>query len=336
MKQLVGLTYDLRDDYLSAGLEIHQVAEFDSAQTLDAIEQAIISLGYRTDRIGNGPALARRLVDGDRWDMVFNIAEGLSGRSRESQVPCLLEMFNQPYTFSDPLTCAATLDKAVAKRLVRSAGLATPDFAIVRSASDIARVNLTFPLFAKPLAEGTGKGIDTQSRIESPSQLREICNRLLEVYDQPVLVEQYLPGREFTVAIIGWGNESTVLGSLEIVLNSPAHKSIYSYDAKERCEELVTYKPPGDSVRAPVERLALEAYIALDCRDAGRVDIRCDRSGAPSFMELNPLPGMHPTHSDLPMIATQQGLAYQQLIAAILDSAFARSSRQGKSTKLMT
>ncbi|HEM45681.1 MAG TPA: D-alanine--D-alanine ligase, partial [Alphaproteobacteria bacterium] len=157
---MIGLVYDLRADYLAEGFGEEEVAEFDMDDTIDELERAIASLGYGTDRIGNAWALCRRLVRGDRWDLVFNIAEGLAGRSREAQVPCLLELYGVPYTFSDPLVCAATLDKAVAKTIVHAAGLHTPRFAVVRSVSDAALVTLPFPLFAKPLAEGTGKGID--------------------------------------------------------------------------------------------------------------------------------------------------------------------------------
>jgi D-alanine-D-alanine ligase len=321
----VGLVYDLRSDYLAQGYGPEQVAEFDSDETISAIEEAIRSLGYRTERIGGAKALCSRLAGGSRWDLVFNFAEGLAGRSREAQAPCLLELYDIGYTFSDPLVCAATLDKAVAKRLVGAAGLATPKFRVVRDLSGLGAVDLAYPLFAKPLAEGTGKGIDRRSRIESPHQLDAVCRDLLARLGQPVLVEEFLPGREFTVAVLGTGQEARVLGTMEIEVRDGAAPAIYTYDTKERCEQLVTYSAPArDALRRQVEGLALESYLALECRDAGRVDIRLDRSGRPSFMEVNPLPGLHPTHSDLPMIATQEGMAYRDLIGAILASACRR------------
>ncbi|MCX5683246.1 MAG: D-alanine--D-alanine ligase [Planctomycetota bacterium] len=321
----VGLVYDLRSDYLAQGYGPEQVAEFDSDETISAIEAALRSLGYRTDRIGSAKALCARLVAGSRWDLVFNFAEGLAGRSREAQAPCLLELYGIGYTFSDPLVCAATLDKAVAKRLVSAAGLATPKFRVVREISDLAAVDLAYPLFAKPLAEGTGKGIDRRSRIESPQQLEMVCRDLLARLGQPVLVEEFLPGREFTVAVLGTGRDARVLGTMEIALRDGAAPSIYTYETKERCEQLVTYSaPPRDALRRQVEGLALASYLALECRDAARVDLRLDCSGRPSFMEVNPLPGLHPSHSDLPMIATQEGMAYRDLIGAILASACRR------------
>jgi D-alanine-D-alanine ligase len=332
----IGLVYDLRDDYLAQGFSEEQVAEFDSAETIAALEQTLRSLGYTTERIGSGLTLAGQLAAGKRWDLVFNFAEGLHGRSREAQVPALLEMYGVPYTFSDPLVCALTLDKAMTKRVVQSAGLYTPRFAVVASSDDVKTVDLTFPLFAKPLAEGTGKGVDGRSRIGSAEDLGKVCVRLLEKFRQPVLVEEYLPGREFTTAILGTGPDAAVVGTMEIAIRKNAPASDYSYVVKELCEQWVDYFPmPKGVLREQVEDLALRAYQVLECRDTGRVDIRLDARGRPAFIEINPLPGLHPTHSDLPMIATQEGMAYEELIRRIVHSALARQEsvpcRVGKS-----
>lgn len=325
MSLLIGLVYDLRSDYLAEGYSPERVAEFDSDETIAAIEAALQSAGYRTERIGSARALAAALVAGRRWNLVFNIAEGLSGRSREAQAPAILELFDIGYTFSDPLVCAATLDKAVAKRLVRSARLPTPPFAVVREEADLAAVKLAYPLFAKPLAEGTGKGIHERSRLESPEQLAEVCRDLLARFAQPVLVEEYLPGREFTVAILGTGAEARVLGTMEIAVRQEVGTAIYSYETKEKCEQQVRYSAvPAGPLKRKVEKLALDCYRTLECRDGGRVDVRCDRRGRPAFMEVNPLPGLHPTHSDLPMIATQEGMAYADLLGAVVASATRR------------
>jgi D-alanine-D-alanine ligase len=322
MPLTIGLTYDLRQDYLARGHSAEEVAEFDSEATIDALDATIRSLGHRTVRIGHAWELCRRLVDGQRWDLVFNIAEGLRGRNREAQVPCLLELFGVPYVGSDGLTCAVTLDKAVAKRLVAAAGLLTARFHVVAAEADLDAIVLPYPLFAKPLAEGTGKGIDARSRIDSPARLREVCRSLLAQFAQPVLVEEYLPGREFTTAVLGAGSAARVLGTMEVEIVSHAGDAIYSYENKEKCEELVRYSALARSpLRDETEALALAAYRTLECRDMGRVDVRCDGDGRPAFIELNPLPGIHPTHSDLPMIATQEGLPYEKLIDAIIRSA---------------
>lgn len=328
----VGLVYDLRSEYLALGYREEQVAEFDSDITVESLEATIRSLGYPVQRIGNAFSLCKRLAAGDRWDVVFTIAEGLSGRCRESQVPCLLELYDIPYTFSDPLVCAVTLDKAVAKRLVRDAGLNTPDFCVVSTPEDLKSVSLRYPLFAKPIAEGTGKGVDARSRAASFEDLSAVCQELLARLKEPVLVEEFLPGREFTVAILGTGERARVLGTMEVTVISDREKNIYSYQVKEECEIHVQYSRVSDvPVRQAVEDLALKTFRVLECRDAGRVDIRLDAAGEPAFMEINPIPGLHPNHSDLPMIATQEGMAYSELIQGILQSALSRREKIGVS-----
>ncbi len=325
MKRRVGLVYDLRDDYLAEGFTEEAVAEFDFPDTVDALDEALCELGYETDRIGHGRALAGRLVAGDRWDIAFSIAEGVSGRGREAQVPCLLEMYGIPYVFSDALVCAVTLDKVVAKRLVRERGLNTAPFHVVAEIADLDRMRLPFPVFAKPVAEGTGKGVDGASRCTNAPELRRVCEALMARFRQPVLVEAYLPGREFTTAVLGTGTAARVLGSMEVQLRDHAPTRDYSYDMKERCEEYVEYVALREEpLRQDVEALAIDTYRTLECRDTGRVDIRLDAEGRPAFIEINPLPGLHPHHSDLPIIATQQGMPYVEVIGAIMESACAR------------
>ena len=322
---LIGFTYDLRKDYLAMGYSEEDVAEFDSEGTIDAIAGAIESLGHTVIRIGNAWELCRRLVAGEKWELVFNVTEGLRGRSREAQVPAICELYNVNYTFSDPLVSAATLDKAIAKRLVRDAGLYTAPFAVINDLDDLKTVKLGFPLFAKPFAEGTGKGITANSKIATPDELQTTCAELLKRYKQPVILEEYLPGREFTVGILGTGHDAKVLGTMEIELIDASNNAIYSYESKELCETQVRYTKATGKVVAEVEKLALRSYQSLECRDAGRVDIRCDKDGKPCFLEVNPLAGMHPSHSDLPMIATQEQMPYSELIDTIIKSAMKRA-----------
>lgn len=325
MSLKIGMAYDLRKEYMAEGYSEDDVAEFDSEETVAELEQAIASLGHRVERIGSARTLCSRLVKGDRWDLVFNIAEGMGGRCRESQVPCLLDLYGIAYTFSDGLVCAATLDKGVAKRLVRESGLETPKFHVINILDDVEDVDMEYPFFVKPLAEGTGKGINGRSRITSPRELSEACRLLLDQYRQPVLVEEYLPGREFTVGILGTGDKASVLGTMEVEILPEAGTDIYSFEVKEECERLVRYSRLEEGPqKQQIEDLARKTYIALQCRDAGRVDIRLDHGGRPSFMEINPLPGLHPNHSDLPMIATREGMAYPDLIGSIIRSAMER------------
>lgn len=323
----IGLTYDLREAYLAEGYDELETAEFDRADTIDSLENAIRSLGHQTDRIGHVRQLVNRLAAGDRWDLVFNICEGLRGIAREAQVPALLEAYGIPCTFGDPVAMTVCLHKGLTKTLVEKCGMPTPQFAVVESMADVANIDLPFPLFAKPIAEGTGKGVSPASCISSVAELREVCESLLAKFRQPVLVETYLSGREFTVGILGTGDDARVLGTLEIVLLSDAEPGAYSYINKERCEELVRYdlvRSDTDPEVAEAERIALISWRELNGRDAGRIDLRSDGSGRPNFIEANPLAGLHPEHSDLPMIATKVGLSYQELIRQIVESAAKR------------
>ncbi|MGH6734944.1 MAG: D-alanine--D-alanine ligase family protein [Methyloceanibacter sp.] len=320
----IALVYDLRDDYRALGFSEEAVAEFDSVETIDQLAGALQALGCEPVRVGRGQALAARLVEGERYDLVFSIAEGVKGRSREAQVPALCELFDQPYLLSDPLTLAACLDKAVAKRLVRDAGVPTPAFAVAeRSAAELQGWD-QFPAFVKPLAEGTGKGCEAASLVRTPEQLQAAVTGVLTRFSQPALVERFLSGREFTVGLVGNGAEARVLGVCEIVLKAGAEANVYSLHNKELCEDLVTYVRADDGEARLAGLRALEAYKALQCRDTARIDFRSDENGEPHFLEANPLAGLNPWHSDLPILAAQNGVEFVALIGMILDAGLAR------------
>ncbi len=301
-----------------------------SARTRERVRDAARELGYEPVRIGNVKALVERLNDGDRWDLVFNIAEGLSGYGREAQVPSLLDAYEIPYTFSDPLILSLTLHKGMVKRVIRDLGIPTPDFCVVESESDIASINLPFPLFVKPVAEGTGKGIDATSKIMNRQSLNTVCTKLLREYRQAVLVETFLPGREFTVGILGTGNEAASIGVIEVLLRDNAEPDVYSYENKEQFKERVEYRLMSDITAAEAERIALAAWRGLGGRDSGRVDLRTDASGVPNFMEVNPIAGLHPVNSDLCIIASMKGMTYTELIDSIMKSAINRMNGTGK------
>ena len=326
----IGLTYDLRADYLAAGYNDLDTAEFDREDTLDALETAIKGLGHATDRIGNVHRLIEQLARGNRWDLVFNIAEGLNGIGREAQVPAILDAYNIPYTFSDPLVMSLTLHKGLTKRVIRDAKIPTSDFIVVENEGDERSVTFPAPYFIKPVAEGTGKGVSPHSILHHRSDISSACAAMRHTYNQPVLVERYLSGREFTVGIIGTGADAEALGTMEVILLAGAEAGVYSYVNKERCEELVEYRsvrPSEEPLVQKVEDIALDAWRVLGCRDAGRVDIRCDEAGQPYFLEVNPLAGLHPDHSDLPIICKGISLAYEELIERILASALKRIDR---------
>jgi D-alanine-D-alanine ligase len=321
----IGVTYDLKDEYLQLGFSEAQVAEFDSHETIDGLCAALAGLGHDCVRIGHVKALAKRLLVGERWDLVFNIAEGLAGFGRESQVPALLEAFDVPYTFSDPLVCALTLHKAMTKHVARGYGIRTPDFALVQTIADAEAVDLPLPLFVKPVAEGTSKGVDAASLVMESGVLVQRCAELLRIYDQPVLVERFLPGREFTVGMLGTGGESRALATLEVVLRDKTDAQVYSYRNKSHWRQFVDYRLlDSGPLRGEVETLALATWRCLGCRDAGRVDVRLDENGRPQLIEVNPLAGLTPGHSDLPIMADLMGIEYKQLIGEILACAVQR------------
>lgn len=325
----VGITYDLRDDYLALGLSEEELAEFDRPDTIDAIDGTLCALGYTTDRIGDLRKLAQRLVQGERWDLIFNIAEGRHGYGREAQVPALLDAYGLPYTFSDPLTLSLTLHKGMAKQVVRGLGVPTPDFMVVKSDRDLAAVNLPFPLFAKPVAEGTGKGVTAASMVGDRAELAAQCAALWSVYQQPVIVETYLPGREFTIGIVGTGDQARAVGIMEVILKEHAEPHAYTYQNKEWCEEYVEYRPVDQAVANEGKAVALAAWRALEGRDAGRIDLRADAGGHIHFLEANPLPGLHPEHSDLPILCAMAGISYGELLGWIMESALRRVKGEG-------
>lgn len=327
MGLLIGLCYDLKADYLKAGFSANEVMEFDDEETIIGLEDALFQLGHQVERVGNGRELALRLASGDRWDLVFNIAEGLKGRSREAQVPAVCELFAQPYTFSDPLTCALTLDKALAKRVVRDRGLPTAPFEVVSSINEATAVSLPMPLFLKPVSEGSSKGITSNSLVKERSELINTYQLLRELFQQPVLMETFLPGREVTVGIVGNGSNSRVVGVMEVIfIEERAETSAYTTLNKDEYLERVSYRllNEPEPLAAHARQLALDVYYTLGCRDAARVDLRCDASGVLQFMEINPLPGLDQIRSDLPIMGRLAGMTYTEIIDGIVESAWLR------------
>ncbi|OQA00820.1 MAG: D-alanine--D-alanine ligase B [Bacteroidetes bacterium ADurb.Bin408] len=318
---LIGLTYDLKSDYLKLGFTEEEVAEFDTEETVGGIENALQTLGYQTDRIGHVKELIRRIQQGDSWDIVFNICEGVKGPGREAQVPAVLDIYNIPYTFSDVCIMSLTLNKAFTKHLVMNAGFKTPSFTLINDLREAECVGLPFPLFVKPALEGTGKGIDETSLVKNKEALYKACNDRLAKGYAPLLIETYLPGREFTVGIVGTGSDSKVVGAMEVVYNHNQPDSIYSYETKAHYEELVKYTIPEKYITDACEEMALGIWKLLGCYDAGRIDVRMDADDQINFIEINPLAGLNYIHSDLPIICRLNNISYETLIKQIVDSA---------------
>lgn len=324
---IVGITYDLRSEYLMMGFSEEETAEFDKEDTIEAIETALLHAGYQTVRIGHARNLMKLLLEGHKWDLVFNICEGLYGDGRESLVPAILDSFRIPYVFSGPATLAVTLNKYMTKRLVRDAGVPTPDFHLVYSENDLGNHKPAYPLFVKPVSEGTGKGIDHHSVILNDIDYKQICSRLLKKFNQPVLVEEYLPGTEYTIGVIGNGPDAEVIGAVEVSFQDKKD-GIYSYENKENWVGRIEYKKVPAEVLETCRPLALRVWEVTGSWDGGRIDVKADTRGQLQFLEINPLAGINPRHSDLPILASLYGISYQELIERIMDAAIKRIFRK--------
>jgi D-alanine-D-alanine ligase len=300
----IGLTYNLKPEDATGD----RFEEFDSIVTIEALEGALRAHGHEPVRLGWGApfldALAATPVDG-----VFNLAEGIGGRGRESQVPATLEMLGIPCSGSDAIALGITLDKPLAKLLARASGIATAPWEVLHEPRDVA---LRFPLFAKPAAEGSSMGITSASRCETSGDLRTAVERLLAY--GPVLVEEYLPGDEYTVGIL----DGKVIGVMQVVPRSKEEHFVYSIEVKRDYLNRVEYR----FVEVPeAADVALAIWRAFGLRDVARVDVRRDRAGAVNFVEVNPLPGVHPINSDLVLLAQGFGWSYDRLIGGIIGAA---------------
>ena len=321
----IALTYDLKDDYLAQGFSLEQIAEFDQQETIDSIANAINCLNHQVEKIGNLRQLIRALAQNRSWDLVFNIAEGMFGFGREATIPCILEAYKIPYTFSNPMTLTVSLHKWMTKSLIKGLGIPTAEFTVINSCDELHSISLSYPLFVKPVAEGTSKGIGTNSIVYSNAELHSSCSEILEKFSQPVLVESYLPGREFTVGIIGTGKEAKVLGILEINFKNQSIHNIYCYKTKANYQNEVEYTLLKEKqLVSRINKISLQAWRGLGCRDAGRIDIKLNAQGDPMFMEINPLAGLHPVDSDLVILCRFLNIPYHELIKMILNSALQR------------
>jgi D-alanine-D-alanine ligase len=323
----VGFTFNVKRIKPTADGKKDHEAEYDSPSTLQAIREAIASHGHEVIDFEATPDLPMLLAAAP-VDVVFNIAEGFRGRNREAQVPALCELLDIPYTGSDPATLSLALDKALAKRVVRAAGVDTPDFQLMTTGRErLDKQFTTWPLMVKPVAEGSSKGVVGKSVCHSEAELREVVKELVDRYDQPALIEEYIGGREFTVGLLG-ERRPKVLPPMEIVFTNKADKTpIYKFEDKLEVNDRIRYEVPAKLEPAQLERLkgaARGAFMSLGCRDVARVDFRMDAQGRIYFLECNPLPGLTPGWSDLVLIANGENMDYRTLIGEILSGAIRR------------
>jgi len=335
----IGITYNLKSAQAGAyapGLPDDFQEEFDSPATIEAIASVIRGLGHDVILLGDGRDLLRKLLH-QPPDFVFNFAEGEGvSRSREARVPAVLEMLGIPYTGSDPLTMAVTLDKDCAKRLVASARIAVPQALAIYPTDhewkiDVPFSRLPFPVIVKPAWEGSSKGIREKCLVNSPEELPEVIEWLRGEQRQPVLVEEYIQGDEVTVGILGNENPD-VLGIMRVSSVEPVDNFVYSLEVKRDFRKLVRYECPPplpSAVVASVREAALTVFRILGCRDVARIDFRV-KDGVPYFIEVNPLPGLNPQDSDLVIMANLVGWSHARLVETILQAGLDRDSQNSK------
>jgi D-alanine-D-alanine ligase len=322
----VGFTFNLKRNAPNSAASDDSEAEYDSPKTVGAVRDAIASYGHEVIDLEATPELPS-VLGAANVDVVFNIAEGFRGRNRESQVPALLELLDIPYTGSDPAALAITLDKVLAKRVVRQHGIATPNFVVMETGKERLPRGLRFPVIVKPAAEGSSKGVFATSVVSTEVELRTLAREIAARYGHPALVEEFLTGREFTVALLG-ERRPKALPPMEIVFTDPDEAfPVYTFEDKLDWSKRLRYDAPARvdaALGREIERVARESFAALGCRDVARIDLRLDAQGRVNFIECNPLPGLTPGWSDLCLISTAAGLDYRGLIGEILAPAIRR------------
>ncbi len=326
----IGITFDLKSSGpLREGAPDDDQEEFDSPVTIKAVGRVLRDLGHEVVELGDGKPLVEALV-AHPPDFIFNFAEGQGiGRSREARVPALCELLNIPYSGSDPLTLATTLDKDCARRLAASHGIVVPRGLLISDPGDLEQVAGfpadCYPAILKPAWEGSSKGITQKCLVDTPEQLRTVARELIRTYEQPILVEEFIVGNELTVGVIG-NDRPEVIGIMQVLPNEKNDRFVYSLEVKRDWRRQVRYDCPArlePADRQAVEQAALKTFKVLGCRDITRVDFRL-RRGVPYFLELNPLPGINPESSDLVLLAQGMGWSYQKLVGGIFAAACRR------------
>jgi D-alanine-D-alanine ligase len=330
----IGLSYDLKESVTSVtrGPLVTEVEdaleEYDSVETVEALKAAIEAKGHSVVKLGGGKEFLSSILQ-KKVDFVFNISEGLgSYRSREAQVPSVLEMLDIPYSGADPQCLAVCLDKHLTKKIVSWEGIATPKWCVIgeRQLMSTDWKSLPYPAFVKPVWEGSSKGIRLSSLVRGPQQAKVLVSGLVNQYHQPVIVEEFIAGDEATVGMVG-NNPPRVAGIMGIVPRLKETDFIYSLEVKRDYERLVDYECPANLPPKTLQLIAensQKAFQVLECRDFARVDFRIKRDGTPYFLEINPLAGLNPKSSDIIIMARLLGIRYNDFIGSILDAALKR------------
>ena len=324
----IGLSYDLKMGVTGQHAVDDALEEYDSPDTVELITAAFESRGHEVVRLGGGEQFLDN-VRHEKVDIAFNIAEGRgSHRSREAQIPSILEMLDIPYTGSDPQCLAVCLDKPATKKLVAADDIITPKWLTMASEQELrctAWEDFPYPAIVKPAYEGSSKGIRFTSLAYSAKQAQKEALRTLECYRQPVMIEEFIDGDEVAVGIIG-NNPHRIVGIMRVVPRKKNGHFIYWLEVKRDYLNLVDYECPAHLDPEAMEKLAessLKVFKALGCRDFARVDFRVSPEGIPYFIEINPLPGLG-TYSDLIIMAKMMGWKHKEVIGAVLDAALER------------
>jgi D-alanine-D-alanine ligase len=333
----IGLAFDLKTSVdVSPKTPDDGLEEYDPPETIEALASEIERLGHQVVPLGGGRTFLQNILR-TKVSFVFNIAEGRGCyRGREAQVPSVLEMLGVPYAGSDPLTLALCLDKPSAKRIALSSGVETPRYQVIENLDDLLHFRdnpIGFPVMVKPAFEGSSKGVHQNSRVEKLEDLFPAVQAVLETYRQPALVEEFIPGIEVTVGLVG-NRFPQVVGVMEVVpLGGPNEDFMYTLEVKRHWRQMVSYRCPPHIPDPWVQRIrdsALSLYKTLGCRDMARMDFRVDRLGRAYFIEANPLPGLSPVYGDLSIMGALNGWDYSRIIGTVLDSALERYGMIGQ------
>jgi D-alanine-D-alanine ligase len=321
----VGLTFNLKKHITSNVADIE--AEYDNIETVLAIRDALQDENCQVELLEATEELPVKLSR-HSVDIVFNIAEGIQGRGREAQVPAILNFFKIPFAGSDETTLCLALDKALTKRVLSTYHIRTPKYKVISKDRQRWSGSFSYPAIVKPNAEGSSKGISDVAIVTNKQELKSLASQNLNLYKQDMLVEEYIGGREFTVGIVGNGEDLRVFPPMEIVyLNKKNQFNIYSYNVKQNYKKLIRYDCPAAldaDTEAEMMNTARKIYEILDCKDFARMDFRLSEDGLLYFIEINPLPGLAPGYSDYPMLAEFNGVDYASLVRSILKSALKR------------
>lgn len=319
----VGLFYNLRDDFKKEeNAPIDANADWDIAETVILLKDGLEESGFEVIDIGNPVLLADTKV-WEQFDLVFSICEMTGYRHREALVPSLCEMFDIPYVFSPPASMLISLDKNLCNFMVRQAGCKVPDWQLIHDVSELDPSRFTnYPYIVKPSAEGSGMGISQLAVVHTFDALQVRADQVLRKYQQPVIVQKFISGREFTVGVFETLNGLIAMQPVELSpQGSELEDFVYGYQTKEQADTLVQFVPVYGALASQLQTLAINSFKAIGCRDAGRVDIRLSPTETPFFLEINPLPHLHPEIGDFCRSARASGISYADLLSEIVKNA---------------